>query len=237
MPALPITFLSDYGYRDEFAGVCRAVIARVAPDAQVVDLTHGIDPGAVRQGAIALANALPHVAPGVHLAIVDPGVGSDRRAVAVRAKTEDRVLVGPDNGLLAPALKLFGGAAAAVDLAASPFAAERVSATFHGRDLFAPVAARLALGAGLDEAGEPIDASSLAALELPEARVEADRVVAHVVHLDRFGNATLDAAPADLEAGPLAGAASAPSAAASSPTPSPATSSSTRTRPETWRWP
>jgi len=202
---IPITFLSDYGHRDEFAGVCRAVIARIAPGARVVDLTHGIEPGAIRQGALALANALPYAAPGVHLAVVDPGVGSERRPVAVRTG-EDRLLVGPDNGLLAPALERLGGAAEAVDLSTSPFRLEPLSATFHGRDLFAPVAARLALDATLGEAGEPIDPGSLTTLELPTPDIEANRLVAHVVHLDRYGNATLDATVGDLDAGPLAGA-------------------------------
>ena len=104
----PITFLSDYGYEDEFAGVCRAVISQIAPGAPLIDLTHGIARQDVRQGAIALANALPSCPPGVHLAVVDPGVGSDRRAVAVEA-SEGRFLVGPDNGLLSRALDRLGG--------------------------------------------------------------------------------------------------------------------------------
>ena len=176
----PITFLSDYGYADEFAGVCRAVIARIAPESPVIDLTHGVAPRDVLGGALMLADALPHAPAGVHLAVVDPGVGSERRAIAVRVADEDRVLVGPDNGLLSPALEALGGAVEAVDLAASPFRLEPVSATFHGRDLFAPVAARLAGGATLAEAGESLAPDSLARLELPLARVEADRVVAEV---------------------------------------------------------
>jgi S-adenosyl-L-methionine hydrolase (adenosine-forming) len=199
----PITFLSDYGYADEFAGVCRAVIARIAPESPVIDLTHGVAPRDVLGGALMLADALPHAPAGVHLAVVDPGVGSERRAIAVRVADEDRVLVGPDNGLLSPALEALGGAVEAVDLAASPFRLAPVSATFHGRDLFAPVAARLAGGATLAEAGESLAPDSLARLELPLARVEADRVVAEVLHLDRFGNATLSVRPEQLEGGPL----------------------------------
>ena len=107
----PITFLSDYGYADEFAGVCRAVIARIAPDAQLIDITHGLARHAVRQGAVLLANSLPFAAPGVHLAVVDPGVGSERRPVAVAVAEEERILVGPDNGVLALAIERFGGAA------------------------------------------------------------------------------------------------------------------------------
>ena len=196
--ALPITFLSDYGHRDEFAGVCRAVISRIAPDAHVIDLTHGIPRHAVRQGAVVLANALPFAEAGVHLAVVDPGVGSERRPVAVRTAGEERVMIGPDNGVLWLAVEHFGGPAEAVDLTTSPFRLEPVTATFHGRDLFAPVAARLAAGAGLADAGEALDVARLARLELPEPRVYEDRVVAHVVYADRFGNVTLNVGHDDL---------------------------------------
>ncbi|MGZ8665797.1 MAG: SAM hydrolase/SAM-dependent halogenase family protein, partial [Solirubrobacterales bacterium] len=165
-----ITFLSDYGYSDEFAGVCRAVMARIAPDSRIIDVTHGVRRHAVRQGAILLANSLPHAEPGVHLAVVDPGVGSERRPVALLAN-EDRILVGPDNGVLAPATAALGGAREAVDLSASQFRQEPFTATFHGRDLFAPISARLAAGAALSEAGEPLDPSTLTALELPRPRI------------------------------------------------------------------
>ena len=158
--ALPISFLSDYGDEDEFAGVCRAVIRQIAPDAPIIDLTHGIGRQGIRHGALALANALPFCPPGIHLAVVDPGVGTDRRPVAVTTMEEGRFLVGPDNGLLWPAIERFGGAARAIDLAGSPFRLEPVSATFHGRDLFAPVAAHLALGARLDEAGAKFEPAS-----------------------------------------------------------------------------
>jgi S-adenosylmethionine hydrolase len=191
--AKPITFLSDYGYEDEFAGACRAVIALVAPGAPVIDLTHGVPPRDVRRGAVALLDALPYAPAGVHLAVVDPGVGGERRPVAVRVGTEDRILVGPDNGLLWPAIEALGGPVEAVDVTGSAFRIEPVSATFHGRDLFAPVAAGLALGAPLTEAGEAVEPGSLARLELPPARAEANRLVAEVLHLDRFGNATLSA--------------------------------------------
>jgi S-adenosyl-L-methionine hydrolase (adenosine-forming) len=196
--ALPITFLSDYGYRDEFAGVCRAVIARIAPDARVTDITHGLPRHAVRQGAVLLANSLPYTEPGVHLAVVDPGVGSERRPVAIRTADEDRFLVGPDNGVLSPALDRFGGAAEAVDLSASPFRLEPVTATFHGRDIFAPVAARLAAGAKLAEAGETVEPAELTRLEFPSPRVHPDQVIAHVVYVDGFGNVTLNIGHDDL---------------------------------------
>ena len=188
----PITFLSDYGYADEFAGVCRAVIAGIAPGAPLIDITHGLPRHAVRQGAVLLANALPFAPAGVHLAIVDPGVGSERRPVAVKATDEERLLVGPDNGVLSLAVERFGGAAEAVDLSTSQYRLQPVTSTFHGRDLFAPVAARLALGAALDEAGEPIEVSTLTRVELPEPRIYPDRVVAHVIYVDGFGNVALN---------------------------------------------
>ena len=190
--ARPITFLSDYGYADEFAGVCRAVIAEIAPDARVIDITHGLPRHAVRQGAVVLANALPFAPPGVHLALVDPGVGTERRPVAVRVCDEDRLLVGPDNGVLALATQRFGGAAEAVDLSTSPHRLEPLTFTFHGRDLFAPVAAHLALGAPIEEAGEPVEPATLNQVELPVPRIYPDRVVAHVLYVDGFGNATLN---------------------------------------------
>ncbi len=196
--ALPITFLSDYGYRDEFAGVCRAVMARIVPEARIIDLTHGLPRHAVRQGAVLLANSLPYAEPGVHLAVIDPGVGSNRRPVAVRAVEEDRLLVGPDNGVLSPSLEELGGAAEGVDLTTSPFRLDPITATFHGRDIFAPVAARLSAGAQLADCGEAIDVSGLARLDLPRPRVYSDRVVTHVVYVDGFGNVALNVGHADL---------------------------------------
>jgi len=198
----PITFLSDYGYEDEFAGVCRAVISQIAPGAPLIDLSHGVARQDVRQGAILLANALPSCPPGVHLAVVDPGVGSSRRAVAV-ATAEGRFLVGPDNGLLSRALDRLGGALDAVELSRSPFRLEPVSATFHGRDLFAPVAAHLSLGARLEEAGQSIDPASLETLDLPTPEIRSDRVVAHAIHVDGYGNVTLDLDLPMLVDGPL----------------------------------
>ena len=124
----------------------------------------------MRSGALVLRRALPYFPPGVHLAVVDPEVGGERRAVAVRTAEEDRILVGPDNGLLALAIERFGGAVEAVDVARSPHRLEPTSATFHGRDLFAPVAAHLAAGAPLADAGDPIDADELTPLHTPSAR-------------------------------------------------------------------
>ena len=197
--SLPITFLSDYGYADEFAGVCRAVIARIAPAAPLIDLTHGIRRHEVGHGAAALAAALPFAAPGVHLAVVDPGVGAQRRAVAVRAADDGRLLVGPDNGLLWPAAQRLGGAVEAVEISRSPVRIEPTSQTFHGRDLFAPVAAHLAIGAALADLGDPVDPGSLVALERPPPRVvPGGGIVATVGHRDGYGNVVLVAGAADL---------------------------------------
>jgi S-adenosylmethionine hydrolase len=199
----PISFLSDYGYDDEFAGVCRGVIAGIAPDATVIDVTHGIERGDVRAGALALARSLPFMPAGIHMAVIDPGVGGDRRPVAVEVNDEKRILVGPDNGLLAPAIERFGGATAAVDIALSPARLEPVSATFHGRDLFAPVAARLALGDELSTVGEPIDPLGLAKLELPEPETDSRGIVAHALGVDRFGNVELNVSHEQLAGSPL----------------------------------
>ena len=144
-------------------------------------------------GALMLARALPFVPAGVHLAVVDPEVGARRRAVALRTATEDRFLVGPDNGLLMPAAERFGGCIEAVEISLSPWRLEPVSATFHGRDVFAPVAARLAAGEPLAEAGEPVEPEDLVPLSQPQARQERDgSIVAHVVGADSFGNVQLD---------------------------------------------
>jgi S-adenosylmethionine hydrolase len=199
----PITFLSDYGYEDEFAGVCRAVIARIVPEAKVIDLTHGIPRHQVRQGAAVLANALPFAPPGIHLAVIDPGVGTERRAVAIRVAEDDRALVGPDNGLLWPAIERLGGAVEAVDVSRSRLRLEPISATFHGRDIFAPVAAHLAGGVPLSEAGEPFPAESLVTLQASQPEIGSDQVVAHVISVDRFGNAVLDLADRHLPASGL----------------------------------
>lgn len=177
------------------------MIARVCPAASVIDLTHGVPRGDVRAGALILAGALPYVPIGVHLAVVDPGVGGDRRAVAV-AMADGRLLVGPDNGLLSLSFEIGGGVVEAVDIGRSPFVLAPVSATFHGRDIFAPVAARLAGGAALTEAGEPCDPAGLVRLELPRARVEDGVLVAHAIYLDRFGNVQLDAGGEEFEARP-----------------------------------
>jgi len=192
-----VTFLSDYGLSDEFVGVCHGVIARRCPSARVIDLTHSIPRHDVRVGASVLAAALPYLPAAVHLAVVDPGVGAGgpafRRAIALRTAGEERLLVGPDNGLLMPSAQACGGVAEAVDIGRSPERLQPVSRSFHGRDIFAPVAAALAAGAALAAVGEPLPADGLRALELPSARVADGVLAAHVRRADAFGNLVLDA--------------------------------------------
>lgn len=194
-----LTFLSDYGYEDEFAGACRAVIARLAPDVAIVDITHGIPSGDVRRGALALEAAAARSGSAVHLAVVDPGVGTDRRGLALTAG--ESLLVGPDNGLLLPAAARLGGVTGAVDISRTGLRLEPVAPTFHGRDIFAPVAAHLAAGRPLAAAGEDIDPASLVGLELPQPRRDGATLIAHVLYADGFGNLVLDASGDDLGAG------------------------------------
>ena len=164
---------------------------RIAPDAEIIDITHGIPPQQVLQGALVLANTLPYMPTGVHLAVVDPGVGSHRRPLALRTG-EDRLLVGPDNGLLLPAADVLGGLAEAHELANPEYALESVSRTFHGRDLFSPAAAHLSLGVPLGDLGPPIDAQALVRLDLPAPEVGQNRIRAVVLYIDHFGNMQLN---------------------------------------------
>ena len=186
-----VTLLTDYGRDDDFVGVCHGVIRSIAPDAEIVDVTHGIPRYAVRTGAIVMRNTLPFMPVGVHVAVVDPQVGTERRAVALQCG-DGRVLVGPDNGLLSLAWESAGGVERAIDVTRSPQRLEPVSATFHGRDIFAPVAAHLASGLEPAESGEPIDPSTLTRVELPRPYAEDGTVVAHALIVDRFGNAGLN---------------------------------------------
>ena len=195
-----ITFLSDYGLDDDCVGVCHGVIARLAPEARVLDVTHGVPRHDVRTGALVLRRALPYFPAGVHLAVVDPEVGAERRAIALRTAEEGRLMVGPDNGLLSLAAIRFGGSVEAVDLVRSRHRLEPTAATFHGRDIFAPIAAELASGAPLAEAGEPLDPDELVRLEMPLARAEEGELVAHALAFDRFGNVMLDVEHAELTA-------------------------------------
>ncbi|HEV7845451.1 MAG TPA: SAM-dependent chlorinase/fluorinase, partial [Thermoleophilaceae bacterium] len=185
-----VTLLTDYGRDDDFVGVCHGVIRGIHPEAQIVDITHGIERYAVRHGALVLRNTLPFMPTGVHVAVVDPQVGTERRAIALRTG-DGRVLVGPDNGLLSLAWERCGGVELAVDVTRSPHRLEPVSATFHGRDIFAPVGAHLAAGAELADAGDPLDPELLERVELPEPREEAGAVLAHALVIDHFGNVGL----------------------------------------------
>src|SRR4051812_6654723 len=194
-----VTFLSDYGTTDEFVGVVHGVIARLSPEARVIDVTHGIRRHAVEVGARVLVRALPYMPAGVHLAVVDPEVGAGRRALALRLADEKRFPVGPDNGLLTPAAERFGGVLDAVEISPSPWRRERPSATFHGRDIFAPVAARLAAGEPFEDAGEPVDPGALTRLVLSHARRDSGgNLVAHVADIDGYGNVMLDAEHDDV---------------------------------------
>ena len=192
-----ITFLSDYGVADDFVGVCHGVIARICPQALVIDITHGVPRYDARAGALILSGSLAYMPAGVHLAVVDPGVGGERRAIALRA-ADGRLFVGPDNGLLMPAAEQSGGVVEAVDVSRSQFRLQPVSATFHGRDIFAPVAAQLASGVDLAETGEPCNPDALITFALPPARHEDGALVARAIYVDRFGNVQLNAGHEDL---------------------------------------
>lgn len=193
-----ITFISDYGLVDPFVGVCHAVMARIAPHVPVVDLTHGVARHDVAGGAMALADCAPYLPRGVHLAVVDPGVGTDRGAVALTAGAH--VLVGPDNGLLLPAAERLGGVDGAWELVTPAYRLDPLSATFHGRDVFAPAAAHLARGVPPTELGPPRDPVGLVRLDLPAARRGEGRVEGEVVGVDGFGNVALSVLGEDLDA-------------------------------------
>ena len=183
-----ISFTTDYGLEDGFVAACHGVIARLAPEARVIDVTHLVPPGDVSRGAHVLAQTVPSLPRGVHLAVVDPGVGTARRPIAIEA-VDGGLLVGPDNGLLIPAAEALGGVRRAVHLTNAAWFAPDVSRTFHGRDVFAPVAARLARGADLASAGSAT--AALVRLPPPHLRRMPDGVAAEVLTVDRFGNLQL----------------------------------------------
>ena len=197
-----ISFLSDYGHDDEFVGVVHSVIAAIAPHVRVVDVTHGIAGCNVRAGGLALARAAPYLMPGVVLAVVDPGVGTDRRPVAVEVGEGASVLVGPDNGLLAPAVALVGGASRAVELTSTEHRLEawtELGSTFDGRDVFAPAAAHLCCGVPLSELGPAIDPATMTPGMLPVSHLDGSDLVAEVLWVDRFGNCQLNVDPTELD--------------------------------------
>lgn len=185
----PVNFLTDFGYSDEYPGVCRLVIGGIDPRIRVVDITHGIPPGDIRRGALALAAAVRFSVPAVHLAVVDPGVGGNRRALVLTCG--DHHLVGPDNGLLTLAAAVLGGIDAAFDVSGTPVRVGE-SDTFHGRDIFSPVAAELARGAAPGEIGEAVGFRELVPLELPEPTITHQQVDAHVLYVDQYGNVILN---------------------------------------------
>jgi S-adenosylmethionine hydrolase len=186
-----ITLTTDYGLSDGYAGVLHGIIARHAPWVRVIDVTHMVPPGDVSRGAAVLAQTVSHLPPAVHVGVVDPGVGTNRRAVAIQ--TPRGLLVGPDNGLLTGAADALGGVESAVRLTESAWFLPDVSMTFHGRDVFAPVAARLAAGVPLADAGPAIEPGSLVRLPEPIVVVGEDFVEAEVLTVDRFGNVQLAA--------------------------------------------
>jgi S-adenosylmethionine hydrolase len=192
-----VTFLSDFGLQDDFVGTCHGVIKRIAPEAEIIDITHGIPPQAILQGALVLSNTVGYMPVGVHLAVVDPGVGGARRPLALRDR-DGRLYVGPDNGLLVPAAER-AGIDAAHELANPAYALETVSRTFHGRDLFAPAAAHLACGVALEELGPPLDPDALVRLDLPQARLGESRIDATTLYVDSFGNIALNLTRDDVD--------------------------------------
>jgi S-adenosylmethionine hydrolase len=194
-----VTFLSDYGTADEFVGLVKCVIRDLAPQVSVVDLTHEVPPHDVRAGGLTLARCIQYVPSGVVLAVVDPGVGTDRRAVAIEVAEGAGILLGPDNGLLAPAVAMAGGAGRAVVLTNTEYHLPAPGATFAGRDVFAPVAAHLCNGVALEELGDLIEPDLLLPGIVPIAREEAGGLVGEILWVDRFGNAQINVGPEDVD--------------------------------------
>lgn len=194
-----VSFLSDYGLVDEFVGVVKSVLRELAPHAAVIDITHDVPPYDVRAASLTLVRAVQYLAPGVVLAVVDPGVGTDRRAIAVEVgERGEGVFVGPDNGLMAPAVAMAGGARRAVVLTNADYHLPAPGPTFAGRDVFAPVAAHLCNGVDLAQLGDEIDPASLLPGLVPVPTVEPSFVKAEVLWVDRFGNAQLNVDPDDI---------------------------------------
>jgi hypothetical protein len=192
-----LTLITDYGLDDGFVAACHGVAARIVPGARIIDITHLVPPGDVRRGAAVLAQTMPYLPPAVHVAVVDPGVGTTRRGIAVEAG--DAILVGPDNGLLSWAVAALGGARRAVQLTNGEFWLHPVSQTFHGRDIFVPVAAHLATGADLLSMGTELDTGDLVTLPTPTSRVHDREAEGEVMSVDRFGNVQLSIAASDAD--------------------------------------
>jgi hypothetical protein len=197
-PWSTISLLSDYGHDDEFVGVVHSVIRSIAPQVTVIDVTHGIPAHDVRAGGLCLARAAQYLAPGVVVAVVDPGVGTARRAIAVEVGDGASVLVGPDNGLLAPAVAMVGGATRVVELTSGEHRLASPGPTFDGRDVFAPAAAHLCNGVPLTDLGPEVDPATLRPGLVPLTRTEGDRIEAEVLWVDRYGNAQLNVDPLEV---------------------------------------
>lgn len=199
-----ISLCTDYGYSDGFVAACHGVIARIAPHARVLDVTHAVPPGDVRRGSVILADTLRWLPPAVHVAVVDPGVGTGRRGIALvsgdAGDAVSAVLIGPDNGLLLPAAHTLGGVRAAYELTDSAYRLPTLSATFHGRDIFAPAAAHLACGVSPDALGPAVNPKSLVTLPAPLCQVDGQRIQVEVLNVDHFGNVALAAGTDELEA-------------------------------------
>jgi len=193
-----ISFLTDYGTRDEFVGVVKCVVADIAPHVQVIDITHDIPAFDVRAGALALARAVAYVPKGVVLAVVDPGVGSARRSIAVSVAGGEGVFIGPDNGLLATGVALAGGAEFAVELTNTKYHLPSPGTTFAGRDIFGPVAAHICNGVDLRDLGNEIDTASILPGIVPITREENGHLVGEVTWVDGFGNCQLNIGPEDI---------------------------------------
>lgn len=193
-----VTFLSDYGLEDEFVGVCHGVMLNIARDLTIIDIDHNILRQNIRHGAIVLAQSVRYMPDGVHLAVVDPSVGSERRAIAVESAW-GQVFVGPDNGLLIPAIEATGGPRRAFQLSDGRFQLTPVSRTFQGRDVFAPAAAHIASGVDPAELGPALDLTTLVPLQVPAAWVHEDHLHAEVLQVDRFGNLQLNLQRAQME--------------------------------------
>jgi hypothetical protein len=194
-----VSLLSDFGLRDPSAGIMRAVVAGICPAANIVDLAHEVDKFAIRDGALLLWSAAPYLPIGAHVAVVDPGVGTARKGIAVATLRGD-YLIGPDNGLLMPAAARLGGITAAHLLENPRYALPDVSSSFHGRDVFAPAGAHLAAGVPIEELGRAVDPRRLLDLEWPRPEIRLGRLRAQAIYLDTFGNIKLSALAADLEA-------------------------------------
>lgn len=193
-----VSFTTDYGHGDGFVAACEGVIARIAPRPRVLHVSHTVPAQDVRRGCAVLAQTVPYLPTAVHLAVVDPGVGTDRRGIALVAA--EGLLVGPDNGLLVPAAEALGGIRAAYHLTAPAYRLSRVSATFHGRDVFAPAAAHLAAGVAPANLGPAVDPAGLVRLPEPETVAEPGKLATEILAVDSFGNIQLAATGADLDA-------------------------------------